>query len=128
MFVFYHNVEVTGWHLPHTRAQFFSAPAFPGSASAWGPATSMCRRLWSGEPPLCLIQAITVFPSVLRLALFCCLQALPPNHTQASPWLMLGSRETCTSARKYFIRAGDIIDCSYCIKKNILLWKISSIS
>lgn len=116
LFVFYHNVEVTGWHLPHTRAQFFSAPSFPGTC------LGTCHQhvqetVWSGEPPLCLIQAITVFPSVLRLTLFCCLQALPLNHTQASPWLILGSLETHTSTRKYFIRAGDIIDCSYCIKK-----------
>ena len=101
----------------------------PGSAFAWGPATSIFRRLCALESHLCGVFVHYHSP-FSRLGLFC-LQALPPNHTQASPWLLLGFLEPCISAKKKkkknFTRTSVVIDCSYYLK-NFLLWKISSIS
>ena len=97
----------------------------PRSAFAWGPATNTCRRLCALESHLCGLYVHYHIP-FSRLGFFCCLQALPPNHTQASPWLILGSLEPCINAKKNFTRTGVIIDCSYYFKKTFYCGKFQA--
>ena len=92
----YMTMDVTDWHFPHIGD--VRSPVCYQDQLFLVPATSTCRRLHALESHLCGLY-IHYHISFSRLGIFCCLQALPPKHTQASPSLILGSLEPCISAK-----------------------------